>query len=346
MPDSYSILKLSRRATTAEIKAAYRALAKQAHPDVNAGDGEADRRTKEINRAYEILGDPETRAAYDLKLARQRAEARKSLWSAAAIGAGAAAAAFMLTIATLSVTMTWRQHVDIHQSPGGEPRLLAGNTPSENLDAKPAAEDRANLRSAGLRDSEEGNFSDEPISVPFPAAFRESPISANPEIASVQLRNKEAQKRGEPASQPSPEIGQRPKEEAASALPSTLASEVELLEGQPLPRPSVQNASPRTELASAALPEAGVNQQMPAGMVDRRSSGASAWRAAHRKTATAGRIQNKPGEQINITKTASTALPSQQQELERAPRLVSTSAAALRWPSADEPFVSMGGGSR
>jgi DnaJ domain len=340
MPDSYSILKLSRRATTAEIKAAYRALAKQAHPDVNAGDGEADRRTKEINRAYEILGDPETRAAYDLKLARQRAEARKSLWSAAAIGTGAAAAAFMLTIGTLSVTITSRQ-VESHQSPGGEPRLFAGNTPSENLIAKPAAEDRTNLRSAGLRNSEDGNFSNKPVSAPIPAAFRESPISANPEIASVQLRNDEAEKRGEPATQPSPEIGQRPKDEAASARPSTLANEV----GQPLPRPSLQNAPPRTELASAALPEAGLNQQMPAAMVDRRSSGVSAWRAAHRKTVTAVRMQ-KSGEQINITKTASTALPSQQQELERAPRLVSTSTAALRWPSADEPFVSMGGGSR
>ena len=58
MRDLYSVLKLSRRASSEDIKFAYRALAKQFHPDVNAGDEEADRWTKEINRAYEVLGDP------------------------------------------------------------------------------------------------------------------------------------------------------------------------------------------------------------------------------------------------------------------------------------------------
>src|SRR5262245_10663894 len=55
MLDLYTVLGLSRRATSDEIKAAYRALAKRHHPDANAGDADGERRTKEVNRAYEIL---------------------------------------------------------------------------------------------------------------------------------------------------------------------------------------------------------------------------------------------------------------------------------------------------
>src|SRR5262249_46973827 len=64
----------------------YWALAKQFHPDVNAGDKEAEGWTKEINRAYEILGNPDARAAYDLELARQRTKARRSFLGGAAAG--------------------------------------------------------------------------------------------------------------------------------------------------------------------------------------------------------------------------------------------------------------------
>ena len=87
MLDLYAELGLSRRATGDEIKAAYRALAKRYHPDVNAGDEQDEWRTKEINRAYAILGDPEARAAYDLELAHQRAAARRGFWLSAATGA-------------------------------------------------------------------------------------------------------------------------------------------------------------------------------------------------------------------------------------------------------------------
>ena len=87
MRDLYSVLNLSRRASSKDIKAAYWALAKQFHPDVNASDQEAEGWIKGINHAYEILGDPNARAAYDLELAGQRAEARRSFWRAAAAGA-------------------------------------------------------------------------------------------------------------------------------------------------------------------------------------------------------------------------------------------------------------------
>jgi curved DNA-binding protein CbpA len=204
MSDLYSILGLTRRANSADIKAAYRILAKRSHPDVNAGNMDAEQRTKDINRAYEILGDPEMRAAYDLKLARHRAKERRSFWSAAATGAGAGLTAFMLMMAALSVTVTWRQNAEIRKSPNGEPALLAGIARSERLIAKLPAEERANLRSAGPAASDRGNGPSQPVNAPIPAAFGEPPASVHSEFASASLSNGEAQTRGEPIAQPSP----------------------------------------------------------------------------------------------------------------------------------------------
>ena len=63
--DYYDILGVSRQASEAEIKRAYRRLALRYHPDRNPGDKEAEARFKEINEAYEVLRDPQKRAAYD-----------------------------------------------------------------------------------------------------------------------------------------------------------------------------------------------------------------------------------------------------------------------------------------
>ncbi|MFU8806402.1 MAG: molecular chaperone DnaJ [Bradymonadaceae bacterium] len=63
--DLYKILGVSRDATSAEIKAAYRKLALKFHPDQNPGDPEAEERFKQIVNSYEILSDPQKRAAYD-----------------------------------------------------------------------------------------------------------------------------------------------------------------------------------------------------------------------------------------------------------------------------------------
>ncbi len=62
--DYYEILGVSRTATAEELKAAFRKLARQFHPDVNKEDGAEDK-FKELNEAYAILSDPEKRAAYD-----------------------------------------------------------------------------------------------------------------------------------------------------------------------------------------------------------------------------------------------------------------------------------------
>jgi molecular chaperone DnaJ len=73
-PDHYASLGLDRRCTAAQIREAYRLLAKQHHPDVNGGCAQAAARTRELNEAYEILGNAERRRLYD----QQRAETEKS----------------------------------------------------------------------------------------------------------------------------------------------------------------------------------------------------------------------------------------------------------------------------
>jgi molecular chaperone DnaJ len=62
--DYYEILGVQRDADKEDIKRAYRRLARKYHPDVNREPGAEDQ-FKEINRAYEVLSEPETRARYD-----------------------------------------------------------------------------------------------------------------------------------------------------------------------------------------------------------------------------------------------------------------------------------------
>jgi curved DNA-binding protein len=63
--DYYRTLGVSKTATDKEIKQAYRKLARKHHPDVNPGDKAAESRFKEINEAYEVLGDPDKRRKYN-----------------------------------------------------------------------------------------------------------------------------------------------------------------------------------------------------------------------------------------------------------------------------------------
>lgn len=65
MRDPYEVLGVSKNASEAEIKSAFRKLAKKHHPDRNKSDPKAKERFSEINDAYEIVGDKEKRAKYD-----------------------------------------------------------------------------------------------------------------------------------------------------------------------------------------------------------------------------------------------------------------------------------------
>ena len=65
MRDLYEILSVQKNASEAEIKKAYRKLARKYHPDNNPGDAEAEERFKEVQGAYDVLSDPEKRKQYD-----------------------------------------------------------------------------------------------------------------------------------------------------------------------------------------------------------------------------------------------------------------------------------------
>jgi len=81
--DYYSTLGVAKTATGKEIKQAFRKLARKHHPDVNPGDKSAETRFKEINEAYEVLGDPAKRKKYDELGANWR------MYEQAGAGAGA-----------------------------------------------------------------------------------------------------------------------------------------------------------------------------------------------------------------------------------------------------------------
>jgi molecular chaperone DnaJ len=65
MKDLYSVLGVSKKASADEIKKAHRKLVRQYHPDRNPGDPKAEERFKEVQHAYDVLGDPDKRKQYD-----------------------------------------------------------------------------------------------------------------------------------------------------------------------------------------------------------------------------------------------------------------------------------------
>ena len=63
--DPYVVLGIARTATRGQIRAAYRRLARELHPDANPGDPRATKRFARVSHAYDVLGDPQRRRAWD-----------------------------------------------------------------------------------------------------------------------------------------------------------------------------------------------------------------------------------------------------------------------------------------
>jgi DnaJ-class molecular chaperone len=102
MRDLYSVLQVAPRASDAEIKSAFRNLAKLYHPDVRPGDREAEAAFQEAQRAYTYLSNPQTRKLYDTFLADRRAAERRRLRRSLAT----MSATFVLTTAVVLLAMT------------------------------------------------------------------------------------------------------------------------------------------------------------------------------------------------------------------------------------------------
>ena len=88
--DYYATLGVSKTACEKEIKQAFRKMARKYHPDVNPGDKSAESRFKEINEAYEVIGDPEKRKSTTSSARTGRCTSRHSAGVPAAIRASGA----------------------------------------------------------------------------------------------------------------------------------------------------------------------------------------------------------------------------------------------------------------
>jgi curved DNA-binding protein CbpA len=75
LPDYYAVLGVDREASERDIVVAYRREVRQSHPDAHPGSAIGGERIREVNRAYEVLGDPAHRAEYDRELARREESA-------------------------------------------------------------------------------------------------------------------------------------------------------------------------------------------------------------------------------------------------------------------------------
>jgi DnaJ domain len=326
MRDLYSVLNLSRRASTKDVKAAYWALAKQFHPDVNAGDKAAEGWTKEINRAYEILGDSDARAAYDLELVGQRAKARRSFLHGTTAGI---VAALILMVGGISIAPVWKQHA-----------LRIGSV--KNDVARAPAQERATLKPASSEHPERGAGPGAPVTAPPARPPNELPALTSSETTSVSSIDWAAQTPDAPA--PSPVAMEKaPGEVQLSPAPSEPArTEIPQAQRPISPAPEPQPAPP-SELANLASPEIEVKQPASTTKAVQEPSGAP---PQHNRNRNAEIVDKKAKKRLNVPGVAATTAPNRPQGSEREPHLVSSTPTALRWPTADEPFVNLGARNR
>jgi DnaJ-class molecular chaperone len=141
MRDLYQVLGVSNQATDEEIKAAFRTLAKELHPDLHPRDAGADHRFQDVITAYEELSDAKSRFAYDAGLATQHSQRRRRLRSKAVT----IAAAFTLTVCSVSIAVFWHEVREALQHTDGVPPAAAESNELANKNS----EGRVELSPAG-----------------------------------------------------------------------------------------------------------------------------------------------------------------------------------------------------
>jgi DnaJ-class molecular chaperone len=103
MRNFYSVLQVASKAGEAEIKAAFRTLAKTCHPDLRPGDRQAEEVFQEAKQAYMVLSNAESRKMYDAFLAERNAVERQRRRRSTMT----MSATFVLTVATVILAALW-----------------------------------------------------------------------------------------------------------------------------------------------------------------------------------------------------------------------------------------------
>jgi curved DNA-binding protein CbpA len=142
MSTLYHALGLPQGASHEQVKAAFRALARRFHPDVNAGNNAAEQRFREVSQAYETLADPRARAAYDRALVCRAAEVRRRRCNFVAT----AATTFALTTSTIGIALWWAQAMR-------EPQPVRASVPDETERGPIVAAQEAKLASGEAKGS-------------------------------------------------------------------------------------------------------------------------------------------------------------------------------------------------
>jgi curved DNA-binding protein CbpA len=141
--DFYRTLGVSKRASSTEIKAAFRKLAKALHPDCNAGDMVAVRQFTAVHHAYTILLNAESRAAYDGYLERVRASAEleaaeasgRGQWSFWREVATTTAATIVLTACVVAGISIWQRTRGLQHDQAMQPSSQAMRPSSASVNA-------------------------------------------------------------------------------------------------------------------------------------------------------------------------------------------------------------------
>jgi curved DNA-binding protein CbpA len=235
----YRVLGLRPGADGEKIKAAYRRLVKQFHPDFNAGDARAEQLTKELNHAYQTLAEPKARSAYDIALARQRTEARRRFLQSMATGV----AAFMLTIGLLIPLATfWGR---LNQSTRWQATATDAPTENERIDAKSGTGLKHSVYERGSSSSVPESV---PTSIPLPQHAYRAPAEEIKEATSLEVHE------GDKGAAPT-------REEGTGMLSSELAIAVSAAVRSPAT--PLLKMRPRIETAIPALPNIAREQTEP-----------------------------------------------------------------------------------